>query len=115
MIDSNTIKQLALIVNDYSNNHIESSIAKKKTNSIFHNKSVTTIFRELNAYHESFKTEKNVSTIIVIIALYIRNLDAQEIIKNEIIGCDNLMEFYRIKKIELIKELDRIQKIEVAE
>ena len=85
MIDSNTIKQLALIVNDYSNNHIESSIAKKKTNSIFHNKSVTTIFRELNAYHESFKTEKNVSTIIVIIALYIRNLDAQEIIKNEII------------------------------
>ena len=38
-----------------------------------------------------------------------------EIIKNEIIGCDNLMEFYRNKKIELIKELDRIQKIEVVE
>lgn len=38
-----------------------------------------------------------------------------EIIKNEIIGCDNLMEFYRNKKIELIKELDRIQKIEIVE
>ena len=37
------------------------------------------------------------------------------IIKNEIIGCDNLMEFYRNKKIELIKELDRIQKIEIVE
>lgn len=38
-----------------------------------------------------------------------------EIIKSEIIGCNNLMEFYRNKKNELIKELDRIQKIEVVE
>ena len=38
-----------------------------------------------------------------------------EVIKNEIIGCDNLMEFYRNKKIELLKELDRIQKIEIVE
>lgn len=38
-----------------------------------------------------------------------------EVIKNEIIGCDNLMEFYRNKKNELIKELDRIQKIEIVE
>ena len=37
MIDSNTIKQLALIVKDYSNNHIDSGIAKKKINGIFHN------------------------------------------------------------------------------
>ena len=85
MIDSNTIKQLTLIVKDYSNNHIESSIAKKKINSIFHNKSIPTIFRELNTYNQNFRTEKNISTIIVITALYIRNLDAQEIIKNEII------------------------------
>ena len=38
-----------------------------------------------------------------------------EIIKNEITGCDNLMEFYRNKRNELIKELDRIQKIEIVE
>lgn len=50
MIDSNTIKQLALIIKDYSNNHIASNIAKKKINGIFHNKSISTIFRELKTY-----------------------------------------------------------------
>lgn len=85
MIDSNTIKQLALIVKDYSNNHIDSGIAKKKINGIFHNKSISTIFKELNTYNQNFKKEKNNSTLIITTALYIRNLDAQDIIKNEII------------------------------
>ncbi len=85
MIDSNTIKQLALIIKDYSNNHITSNIAKKKINGIFHNKSISTIFRELNTYNQGLKKEKNTSTLVVTTALYIRNLDAQEIINNEII------------------------------
>lgn len=85
MIDSNTIKKLALIVKDYSNNHIASNIAKKKINGIFHNKSISTVFRELNTYNQSLKKEKNTSTLVVTTALYIRNLDAQEIINNEII------------------------------
>ena len=38
-----------------------------------------------------------------------------EILKNEIIGCDNLIKFYSDKKIELNKELDRIYKIKVSE
>lgn len=85
MMDSNTIKQLAIIVKDYSNNHIESSIAKKKINGIFHNKSISKIFGELNTFIQNFKAEKNISTLIVTAALYIRDLDAQEKIENEII------------------------------
>lgn len=36
-----------------------------------------------------------------------------EIIKNEITGCDNLVEFYQKKKIELIKELDKMERMEI--
>ena len=85
MIDLNTIKQLTSIVTDYSNNHIDSKKAKKKINSIFHNKAISTIFEELNTYNQNFKEEKNISTIIITISLYIRNLDDQAKIKNEII------------------------------
>ena len=38
-----------------------------------------------------------------------------EILKNEITGCDNLIEFYANKKIKLIEELDRIYKIKLSE
>lgn len=41
-------------------------------------------------------------------------IDKIEIIKNEIVGCDNLMEFYHNKKIKLMTELDELQKMEVA-
>ena len=38
-----------------------------------------------------------------------------EIIKKEIIDCDNLMEFYHRKKIELLKQLDKMEKMEISE
>jgi len=85
MMDSNIIKELSLIVTDCLNDKIAFKDYRKKINAILHNKSISTVFGELNTYNQNHKKEKNISTIIVTMALYMRDLDAQEIIKNEII------------------------------
>ena len=84
-MDKNTIEQLAIVITDYINNQLNHKVSKRKINAIFHNKSIPTIFSELNRYNTNFKKEKNISTIIVTLAVYIRNLDDQEITKNQII------------------------------
>lgn len=84
-MDANIIFKLTRIIDDYCNRQIKHDEAKNAVNSVLHNKSNSTVFNELSDYNKNLGKEKNISTIIVVISLFIRNLDDQEQIKELVV------------------------------
>lgn len=75
-MDKNTIEKISRIIDDRLNGRINLADAKRKINGILHNKTVTVAITELHDYVISINgKDKNVATLIVIMALLRRNLD----------------------------------------
>ena len=75
-MDKNTIEKLSRIIDDRLNERINRANEKRKINGILHNKTVTVAITELHDYVISINgKDKNVATLIVIMALLQRNLD----------------------------------------
>ena len=84
-MDENMITSLEQVLNDHSNSYIKSRDARRKINVTLRQKSVGTIIKELSTYIETIpKKEKNRVTVITVIALVRRDLDATPEIVQEI-------------------------------
>jgi len=92
-MDKDTVSRLSHILNDYINEKIKSWDAKRKINGILHNKKIATVVSELQDYVSNLSgKEKNITTLIVIMALIRRGLDniselKNAILKEELGGC----------------------------
>jgi hypothetical protein len=75
-LDKNTVKALSQVLDDHKNERLKRVDAKKKFNSILHNKSSATIIRELRDYISLLPgKDKNIVTVVVVMAVLRRNLD----------------------------------------
>lgn len=84
-MDENTVRDLSQVLDDHLNERLKRLDAKKKINSILHNKSSATAIRELCDYISSLSGKaKNIATVIVVMALLRRNLDNVSEIKEAV-------------------------------
>lgn len=84
-LDDKTIIELSQIINKIFQKHSKGSDLKKRINGVLRNKSVSNVIRELSNYTCLLsKQDKNISTIIVVISLFQRNLDSILELKNAI-------------------------------
>lgn len=85
-MDKNTVKALSQVLDDHKNDRLKRVDAKKKINSILHNKSTTTIIRELRDYISLLTgKDKNIVTVIVVMAVLRRNLDIVSEVKEAVV------------------------------
>ena len=81
-MDIKTVRALSQVLNDSFNKRLKREDAKQKINRILHNKSYSTVIRELSEYISSRSgKEKNFATVIVIMAVLMRNLDIVQEVK----------------------------------
>ena len=85
-MDKNTVKALSQVLDDHKNERLKRVDAKKKINSILHNKNSTTIIRELRDYISLLPgKDKNIVTVVVVMAVLRRNLDIVSEVKEEVV------------------------------
>lgn len=85
-MDNNTVKALSQILDDHLNERTNRSDVKIKINSILHNKKTDTVICELSDYISTLPgKEKNIITLIIIMAALRRNLDEFSKVKEAII------------------------------
>lgn len=78
-MDDNLISSLIIVVNDKINENISRIDIKRKIDTILHGKSNKKIVNELVKYAGKLSgKKKNIATVIVIIALLIRNIDCDK-------------------------------------
>lgn len=89
-MDEKTIKVLSQIIDERFNKRAMSMDSKKRINSTLHNKSISTVIRELRnyTYHLSGRY-KNISTVIVVMSLLRRSLDSILKVKDAVV-CNEL-------------------------
>lgn len=88
LLNENTIDKLRLVIDNYLNNKIRHDIVKKRINGILHNKTDSNVFKELHDYINTPITnstknkisgnKKNMTIVIVVLALLKRNLDCHK-------------------------------------
>lgn len=86
MLDGEIVKKLSQVLDDHLNERAKRLDAKQKINSILHNKKITTVIRELSDYIPTLSgKEKNIATVIVIMAVLRRNLDSILEVKDAVV------------------------------
>lgn len=91
-MDKNTVRALSQVLDDHLNERLKRLDAKQKINSILHNKSSAMVIRELRNYISSLPgKDKNIATVIVIMAVLRRNLDSvsemrEAVVKHGLVG-----------------------------
>ena len=85
-MDKDTVSRLSYILNDHINEKTKSRDAKRRINGILHNKKTVTVVSALQNYVSKLSgKEKNIVTLIVIMALIRRDLDDITKLKNAIL------------------------------
>ncbi|KJS20680.1 MAG: hypothetical protein VR72_12890 [Clostridiaceae bacterium BRH_c20a] len=85
-MDKNTVRALSQVLDDHLNERLKRLDAKQKINSILHNKSSATVIRELRNYISPLPgKDKNIATVIVIMAVLRRNLDSVSEVKEAVV------------------------------
>lgn len=86
ILDKNTVSALSQVLDDHLNKRLQGMDLKKKINRILRNKSSFTVIRELLGYISSLSgKDKNIATVIVIMAVLRRNLDGVLEVKEAVV------------------------------
>lgn len=91
-MDEKTVKALSQVLDDHMNDRAKQLDVKQKINSILHNKTITTVFRELRDYISTLSgKDKNIATVIVTMSVLRRNLDSilevkEAVVLNGLVG-----------------------------